>query len=72
MLLDQLIEIDDYHARAFELKIRIQQIICDWSSYMTTEEILSSNKVTVHPFLHISHIADEEKNLKRNKWSIIQ
>ena len=32
--LDQLSETNDYKSRAFELKIRIQQIICDWSSYM--------------------------------------
>ena len=37
LLLDQLIEIDNYKSRAFELKIRIQQIICDWSTYSTTK-----------------------------------
>ena len=69
LLLDQLIETDNYRSKAFELKIRIQQTICDWSSYKTTEEILGSNELIVHPFLHISHIADEEKNyLNAKKW----
>ncbi len=70
LLLDQLIEIENYNSRAFELKIRIQQIICDWSTYSTTKEILDSNKLIVHPFLHISHIANDEKNyLNARKWS---
>ncbi len=70
LLLDQLIKIKNYNSRAFELKIRIQQIICDWSTYSTTKEILGSNKLVVHPFLHISHIADDEKNyLNARKWS---
>ena len=34
------------------------------------KEILDSNKLTVHPFLHISHIANDEKNyLNARKWS---
>ncbi len=68
--LDQLSETDDYKARAFELKIRIQQIICDWSSFETTKSILYSNQLIVHPFLHISHIDNEEKNyLNAMEWS---
>jgi len=71
LLLHQLIEIENYNSRAFELKIRIQQIICDWSTYSTTKEILESNKLIVHPFLHISHIANEEKNyFNARKWSV--
>ena len=70
LLLNQLIEIENSNSRAFELKIRIQQIICDWSTYSATKEILDSNKLIVHPFLHISHIADNEKNyLNAWKWS---
>ena len=69
LLLDQLIETDNYNSRAFELKIRIQQTVCDWSSFKATQEILGSNELIVHPFLHISHIADEEKNyLNAKKW----
>ena len=68
--LDQLSEIDAYKSRAFELKIRIQQIICDWSSYTTTRDILNSNELVVHPFLHISHVDNEEKNfLNAKSWS---
>ena len=68
--LDQLSETDDYKARAFELKIRIQQIICDWSSFETTKSILYSNQLIVHPFLHISHIDNEERNyLNAMEWS---
>ncbi len=68
--LDQLSEIDAYKSRAFELKIRIQQIICDWSSYTTTRDILYSNELVVHPFLHISHVDNEEKNfLNAKSWS---
>ena len=68
--LDQLSEIDAYKSRAFELKIRIQQIICDWSSYTTTRDILYSNELVVHPFLHISHVDNEEKNfLNAKEWS---
>ena len=68
--LDRLSETDDYKARAFELKIRIQQIICDWSSFETTKSILYSNQLIVHPFLHISHIDNEEKNyLNAMEWS---
>ena len=68
--LDQLSETDDYKSRAFELKIRIQQIICDWSSYMITKDILYANKLIVHPFLHISHVDNEEKNfLNAIDWS---
>ena len=68
--LDRLSETDDYKTRAFELKIRIQQIICDWSSFETTKSILYSNQLIVHPFLHISHIDNEEKNyLNAIEWS---
>ena len=68
--LDQLSETDDYKSRAFELKIRIQQIICDWSSYMITKDILYANELIVQPFLHISHVDDEEKNfLNAIDWS---
>ena len=68
--LDQLSESDDYKSRAFELKIRIQQIICDWSSYTITKNILHANELIVHPFLHISHVDNEEKNfLNAVKWS---
>ena len=68
--LDQLSETDDYKSRAFELKIRIQQIICDWSSYMITKDILYTNELIVHPFLHISHVDNEEKNfLNAMGWS---
>ena len=70
ILLNQLCETDDYKSRAFELKIRVQQIICDWSSYKTTKEILDSNELIVHPFLHISHINNEEKNyINAKRWS---
>ena len=56
--------------RAFELKIRIQQIICDWSSYEITKDILYANELIVHPFLHISHVDNEEKNfLNAMEWS---
>ena len=66
----QLSKTDDYKAKAFELKIRIQQIICDWSSFETTKSILYSNELIVHPFLHISHIDNEEKNyLNAIEWS---
>ena len=68
--LDQLSESDDYKSRAFELKIRIQQIICDWSSYEITKDILYANDQVVHPFLHISHVDNEEKNFQNAiKWS---
>ena len=66
----QLSKTDDYKAKAFELKIRIEQIICDWSSFETTKSILYSNELIVHPFLHISHIDNEEKNyLNAIEWS---
>ena len=69
-LIDQLLESDAYKAKALELKMRIQQIICDWSTYSTTMKILDSNKLIVHPFLHISHITNEEKNyLNAREWS---
>ena len=69
LLLNQLIDVENYNSRAFELKIRIQQIICDWTTYSTTKDILESNKLIVHPFLHVSHIPDDEKNyLNARKW----
>ena len=57
-----LINVESHKAKAYELKIRIEQLICDWSSYEDTNELLSKNKIIVHPFLHISHVMDNEKN----------
>ena len=57
-----LINFESHKAKAYELKIRIEQLICDWSSYEDTNELLSKNKIIVHPFLHISHVMDNEKN----------
>ncbi len=57
-----LINVESHKAKAYELKIRIEQLICDWSSYENTNELLSKNKIIVHPFLHISHVMDNEKN----------
>ena len=51
-----------YSNKAYELKFRIQQLICDWSEYDENNELLRSNEVVAHPFLHISNIDDEESN----------
>ena len=62
ILAKNLINVESHKAKAYELKIRIEQLICDWSSYENTNELLSKNKIIVHPFLHISHVMDNEKN----------
>ena len=65
-----LVDHDGYKHKANELQIRIQQIICDWSRYKETQRLLESNQITVHPFLHISHVMNEEKNyINAKKWS---
>ena len=51
-----------YSNKAYELKCRIQQLICDWSEYDENNKLLRSNQVIAHPFLHISNIDDEESN----------
>ena len=59
-----------YTNRAYELKFRIQQIICDWSEYDENNKLLISNQVITHPFLHISNIDDEESNYKNSlSWN---
>ncbi|MEL0280139.1 MAG: tetratricopeptide repeat protein [Gammaproteobacteria bacterium] len=62
LLANNLINVESHKAKAYELKIRIEQLICDWSSYEDTNELLRKNKIIVHPFLHISHVMDNEKN----------
>ena len=52
----------DYKNRAFELKVRIEQITCNWDNYVQTQQLLKSNQVTVHPFLHISSVSNEISN----------
>ena len=52
----------DYKNRAFELKVRIEQITCYWDDYIKTHQLLKSNQITVHPFLHISSVSDEISN----------
>ena len=52
----------DYKNRAFELKVRIEQITCYWDDYIKTHQLLKSNQVTVHPFLHISSVSNEISN----------
>ena len=65
-----LINVKSHMAKAYELKIRIEQLICDWSSYENTNELLSKNKIIVHPFLHISHVMDNEKNqINAKSWT---
>lgn len=54
----------DYKNRAFELKIRIEQITCNWDNFIDTQQLLESNQVTVHPFLHISSVSNEISNYK--------
>ena len=69
-LAKNLINVESHKAKAYELKIRIEQLICDWSSYENTNELLSKNKIIVHPFLHISHVMDNEKNqINAKHWT---
>tara|TARA_B100001113_G_scaffold72365_1_gene56019 strand:- start:4237 stop:5937 length:1701 start_codon:yes stop_codon:yes gene_type:complete len=66
---NELISDLEYKHRAYELKIRINQIVCSWSTFNQTEELLKSNKISVHPFLHVSYVMDEEKNYNNAvKW----
>ena len=60
----ELINDSNYKNRAFELKIRIEQITCCWDNYTKTQQLLKSNQITVHPFLHISSVSDESSNYK--------
>jgi predicted O-linked N-acetylglucosamine transferase (SPINDLY family) len=60
----ELINDDDYKNKAFELKIRIEQLTCYWDNYIKTQQLLKTNKITVHPFLHISTVSDESSNYK--------
>ena len=55
---------NDYKNRAFELKVRIEQITCYWDNYIKTHQLLKSNQIPVHPFLHISSVSDEISNYK--------
>lgn len=68
ILAKDLINVESHKGKAYELKIRIEQLICDWSSYENTNELLSKNKIIVHPFLHISHVMDNEKNQINAKY----
>ena len=59
-----------YKNKAYELKIRINQIICSWNSFNKTQEILKNNKTIVHPFLHVSHVINEESNyFNARQWN---
>ena len=59
----QKLKVDSFYSnKAHELKLRIQQIICDWSEYDENNKLLRLNQVISHPFLHISNIDDEESN----------
>ena len=60
----ELVNDSDYKNRAFELKVRIEQITCYWDNYIKTHQLLKSNQITVHPFLHISSVSDEISNYK--------
>ena len=60
----ELIDDDDYKNKALELKIRIEQITCYWDNFKKTQQLLKSNEITVHPFLHISIVSDESSNYK--------
>ena len=60
----ELIDDDNYKNKAFELKIRIEQLTCYWDNYKKTQQLLKSNEITVHPFLHISTVSDESSNYK--------
>ena len=65
-LCEKLKEDNFYSNKAYELKFRIKQIICDWSEYDKNNKLLKSNQVIAHPFLHISNIDDEESNYKNS------
>ncbi len=59
-----------YKEKAYELKIRINQIICSWDSLKKTQEALKDNEHIVHPFLHVSHVIDEESNyFNARRWN---
>ena len=60
----ELIDNIDYKNRAYELKARIEQITCSWDSYFNTQVLLKSNRIAVHPFLHISSVLDENSNYR--------
>ena len=60
----ELAKDSNYKNRAFELKVRIEQITCYWDNYTKTHQLLKSNQITVHPFLHISSVSDESSNYK--------
>tara|TARA_B100001063_G_C16762184_1_gene556586 strand:+ start:481 stop:2181 length:1701 start_codon:yes stop_codon:yes gene_type:complete len=60
----ELTDDSDYKNKAFELKVRIEQITCYWDNYNKTHQLLKSNQITVHPFLHISSVSDEISNYK--------
>ncbi len=67
---ENLLNVESYENKAYELKIRIKQIICDWNDYLKTENILKKNKIFVHPFLHISCISNESSNYTNAKaWN---
>ncbi len=67
---DELLTDPLYKKKAFELKIRINQIICSWGSHKETHETLKNNQIIVHPFLHVSHVMDEESNyVNAIKWN---
>ncbi len=70
-LCNELMSDNDYKDRAYELKIRINQIICSWDTYSQTQEFLKSNQIIVHPFLHISYVMNEESNYNNaKKWNV--
>jgi protein O-GlcNAc transferase len=58
----ELVNDSDYKNRAFELKVRIEQITCYWDNYIKTHQLLKSNQIIVHPFLHVSSVSDEISN----------
>ena len=62
-----LIDVESHKAKAYELKIRIEQLICDWSSYEIQMNCSAKIKL-LHPFLHISHVMDNEKNQINAKY----
>ena len=66
----ELVNDSDYKNRAFELKVRIEQITCYWDNYIKTHQLLKSNQIIVHPFLHISSVSDEISNYENAcTWS---
>ena len=66
---DLLIE-ENYRERAYELKIRVEQIICKWDHFYETQELLKNNEIIVHPFLNISYVSDESSNCRNAKsWN---